>query len=116
MNSPISAYASNSVRSTDDTLRLNKQLLKRLTVALESWKDTSQKKSFRLEEMQNAIDICDAFLACMRVEIDGDERIILKSIFEGIKQKCRAALNGEAVDFSEAVIATCFINSCIKEN
>lgn len=116
MNSPLSAYSNNSVRTSEEVLRLNKKLLDRLTLALNSWKDTSKKKTDRLQEMQNAVDICDAFTACMRNDIAGDERIIVSSIFSGIKQKCQKAINGESVDFQDAVVATCFINSCIKEN
>jgi hypothetical protein len=115
MISLTSAYSKNSVNTAQDVLRLNKKLLERLATALNSWKDTSRKKTDRISEMQNAIDICDAFLSCMRSEIEGDERALMSAIFTGIKQKCSKAISGETVDFQDAVVATCFINSCIKE-
>ena len=114
----ISTYQniSNSSRSEAEIRRLNKALLKRLLKALDVWKDTSIKKDIRHQEMSNVVDICDAFTAYMRDEIISDERMIMSSIFKGIRNKAVTALHGEVIDFKDAYYAISFIESSIMEN
>lgn len=100
--------------SNDKTL--NKQFLARLIQLLISQKNTSVKKQLRDSDLQKALELNAVFIAFLRPELPAEERLALHNIFIGIERLIyRKQGSGEAVDFSQAVVALQFLHSCIQE-
>ncbi len=98
-----------------DPKQINVLVLERLVRALQAQKDTSIKKTVRVDELRVADDLCEALKQFMRSDMPQEEKQILVRIFSRIQANIKSAINGETVDFGEATNAINFLVKCIKE-